>query len=253
MCESSRRTATPRHLQPLRQSSTLLRNPLLMARRQSDLRPCRAVRAKLVSRQNIIDAAASRAGASCYPVAEEIMPGRADFLAEGIRTSDRRGAACASSPAAGSCSAASSTPFPRGSLAGGCGSASTRIGSSLSSPQTHLLTPLRGRPEPGRGGRSRQAVDCRHARRADPTRLTRRGHAPPSPELGTRSSRDCPRRKPATPRRAEAERADRIRYIEHVGRVELTDLARRHAQVLERDVHEMMTFNVLGLKGTFDR
>jgi hypothetical protein len=44
-----------------------------------------------------------------------------------------------------------------------------------------------------------------------------------------------------------------IRYIEHVGRVELTDLARRPAQVLERDVHEMMTFNVLGLKGTIDR
>jgi hypothetical protein len=37
------------------------------------------------------------------------------------------------------------------------------------------------------------------------------------------------------------------------GRVELTDLARRPAQVLERDVHEMMTFNVLGLKGTIDR
>ena len=51
--------------------------------------------------------------------------------AEGIRTSDLRSAACASPPAAGSCSAASSTPFPRGSLAGGCGSASTRIGSSL--------------------------------------------------------------------------------------------------------------------------
>jgi hypothetical protein len=96
--------------------------------------------------------------------------------AEGIRTSDLRGATCASPPAAGSCSAASSTPFPRGSLAGGCGSASTRIGSSLSSPQNHLLTPLRRRPEPGRGGRSRQAVDYRHARRADRTRLSRRGH-----------------------------------------------------------------------------
>jgi hypothetical protein len=81
--------------------------------------------------------------------------------AQGIRTSDPRGATCASPPAAGSCSAASSTPFPRGSLAGGCGSASTRIGSSLSSPQNHLLIPLRGRPEPGRGGRSRQAVDYR--------------------------------------------------------------------------------------------
>jgi hypothetical protein len=41
------------------------------------------------------------------------------------------------------------TPFPRGSLAGGCGSASTRIGSSPSSPQTYLLIPLCGRPEPG--------------------------------------------------------------------------------------------------------
>jgi hypothetical protein len=33
-------------------------------------------------------------------------------------------------------------------------------------------------------------------------------------------------------RRAEAERVDRICYIEHVGRVELTDLARRHASAL---------------------
>jgi hypothetical protein len=62
-----------------------------------------------------------------------------------------------------------------------------------------------------------------------------------------------PEKKACHTTRAEAERADRIRHIEHVGRVELTDLARRHAQVLERDVHEMMTFNVLGLKGTIDR
>ena len=68
-----------------------------------------------------------QAGVVRSAVGSRLLPGGA----EGIRTSDLRGAAWASPPAAGSCSAASSTPFPRGSLAGGCGSASTRIGSSL--------------------------------------------------------------------------------------------------------------------------
>ena len=52
MCESCRRTATPRDLQPLRQSSTLLRNPLLVAARQSHFGPCGPVRAKLVGHQH---------------------------------------------------------------------------------------------------------------------------------------------------------------------------------------------------------
>ena len=52
MCESCRRTATPRDLQPLRQSSTLLRNPLLVAARQSHFGPRGPVRAKLVGHQH---------------------------------------------------------------------------------------------------------------------------------------------------------------------------------------------------------
>ena len=40
-------------------------------------------------------------------------------------------------------------------------------------------------------------------------------------------------------RGAEAERADRIGDLAHMGGVELADLARRHAEVLEEDVHKI--------------
>jgi hypothetical protein len=112
------------------------------------------------------------------------------------RTSDLRSAACASPSAAGSCSAASSTPFPRDSLAGGCGFASTRIGSSLPrrnpSPHPAARATRTGprRPQPSR----RRLPPCCHAihsparqaRRADRTHLSRRALATPHlrPSLG---------------------------------------------------------------------
>ena len=40
-------------------------------------------------------------------------------------------------------------------------------------------------------------------------------------------------------RGAEAERADRIGDLAHMGGVELADLARRHAEVLKEDVHKI--------------
>jgi hypothetical protein len=38
---------------------------------------------------------------------------------------------------------------------------------------------------------------------------------------------------------AEAKRADRVRHLANMGRVQLADLARRHSQILERDEHEV--------------
>jgi hypothetical protein len=107
----------------------------------------------------------------------------------------------------------------------------------------------------GRVGGRFSLPEASARRRANPNSAPARSpHRPRRSRSGARSARTGRGRHNAVDDgialadedgRAEAARADRIRHIEHVSRVELRDLARRHAQVLERDVHEMMTFNVL--------